>query len=365
MGLAREELGVAVVGSGRIGTHRARLAAQHPAVRFLALSDIDPARAEALGKTVDANLVSGDNEEIIARPEVNAVIVSTSEPAHVEPVLQAIELGKPVLVEKPIAMTLEDAARVISAADRKKVDLRVGYIMRYKRRYFMGKEQILEGRLGRILGGTGRVYNTRAQAFQILQRSAEATPVIDVLTYWVDMVCWFMEKNPPVEVVARGHGVVFKEAGYPRVDDASWALITFADGAVVSLGVCYALPEDYPTNGQSVRLEFLGTDGVLFFDEDHKENILYTKKGFPHAYVPGQEKKMVFLGSNSSGDWALGHMYGPIADETRAWLDHLSTGRTCHLATAEDARRTLEVTLAIEESARTGRAVELPLGEGY
>ncbi|MBT3350159.1 MAG: Gfo/Idh/MocA family oxidoreductase [Nitrospinaceae bacterium] len=361
----RKELGVAVIGAGRIGTHRSRLAVQHPAVRFLAISDLEPERAEALGNRVGAQVTSGSNEEVIAHPDVNAVIVSTSEFAHVEPILQALELGKPVLVEKPIAMSLEDADRVLSAMEKNKGDLRVGYIMRYKRQYFLGKEQIDEGRLGRLVGATGRVFNSRAQALEILKRSADATPVLDVLTYYVDMMCWFMKGNRPVEVICRGHGIVFKEAGYPKADDVSWAIITFEDGAVVSLGICYSLPAKYPTAGQSVRLEIIGTDGVLMFDEDHKENILYTEKGYPHAYVPGHSLPMVFLGSTSSGDWALDNMYGPIGDETRGWLDYLSTGRPCHLATAAEARQTLEVTIAMEKSAHTGEVVKLPLGEGY
>ena len=365
MVLTRKQIGVAVVGSGRIGTHRARLAAQHPGVRYLAVSDADVARARSLGERVGADLASASNEEVIARPEVDAVIVSTPEPAHVAPVLQAIGLGKPILVEKPIAMTLEDADRVISAAEAKGVEVRVGYIMRYKRQYFLGKQQILEGRLGQVIGGAGRVYNSRAQAFEILKRSADATPVVDVLTYYVDLACWFLEGSRPVEVVARGNGLVFKEAGYPKADDVHWALVTFDSGAVMSLGVCYALPSQYPTLGQSARLEIMGTEGVLFFDEDHKENILYSEKGYPHAYVPDHNLKMVFLGSTSSGDWSLDHMYGPIAEETRSWLDHLTTGRPCLLATAEDARQTLEVTLAMELSARTGAAIRLPLSEGH
>ncbi|MEK6709806.1 MAG: Gfo/Idh/MocA family oxidoreductase [Nitrospinota bacterium] len=365
MPLTRRQIWVAVVGSGRIGTHRARLAAQHPGVRYLAVSDADPERARRLGERVGADLASGSNEEVIGRPEVDAVIVSTSEFAHVAPVLHAVELGKPVLVEKPIAMSLEDADRILAAAGRRGVEVRVGYIMRYKRQYFLGKQQILEGRLGRVIGGTGRVYNSRAQAFEILKRSAAATPVIDVLTYYVDLACWFLEGSRPAEVVARGNGLVFKEAGYPNLDDMHWALVTFDNGVVMSLGICYTLPTQYPTLGQSARIEIMGTDGVLLFDEDHKENILYSEKGYPHAYIPDHNLKMVFLGSTSSGDWSLDHMYGPIAEETRSWLDHLTTGRPCFVATGEDARQTLEVTLAMELSARTGQIVRLPLGEGH
>ena len=116
-GIIGRELGIAFVGVGRMGSQRATIAATHPAVRFLAVSDIDPARARAVGEKVKADLCSGDNLEVISRPEVNAVVVSTPEHEHTRAVLQALELGKPVLVEKPIAHTLEDADRLIEAAD--------------------------------------------------------------------------------------------------------------------------------------------------------------------------------------------------------------------------------------------------------
>ena len=105
--MKNDYLGVAVVGAGRIGTLRAKLAAKHPSVRYVAISDADPARAKALADQSGANFHSGSNDEIIANPEVNAVIVSTPEGEHAAPVCKALELGKPVLVEKPIAMSLE------------------------------------------------------------------------------------------------------------------------------------------------------------------------------------------------------------------------------------------------------------------
>jgi len=357
-----KEIGVAVVGSGRMGSQRASLAAVHPAVRFLAVSDIDPSRANTLAAKVGAQFASGDNLEVISRPEVDAVIISTPESEHVLPVLQALELGKPVLVEKPIAMSLSDADRVIALACRREIELRVGYTRRFQRRYLLAKEQIVQGRLGKILGGTARVYNSRAQAFQILKRCPTATPVMDVLTYQVDMFGWFLAGNPPVEVVARGQKGVFKAAGYD-IDDVTWTIVTYADGAVVNLGVDYALPEKYPSLGQSIRLELLGTEGVILFDGDCKDQILYTTRGAPHGYVPDHRINMAFLGSSSSGDWALGEFWGPFTDETRTWLDHIATGRPCIHTTPQEARTTLEVTLAMEQAVRSGKAVSLPLNK--
>src|SRR5690606_9937844 len=111
------ELGIAVVGTGRIGSLRARLAAAHPSGKFRGVSDLDAERGRRVGKAAGANLASGSNDEVISHPDVNAVIVSTSEHEHLEPVMQALELGKPVLVEKPIALTLADADRIIAKSE--------------------------------------------------------------------------------------------------------------------------------------------------------------------------------------------------------------------------------------------------------
>jgi len=357
--MQHNELGIAVIGSGRIGTLRANMAAAHPAVRFVAVSDLDPSRARNLATKVGAQFSSGDNLEVISRPEVSAVIVSTSEHDHTLPILQALERGKPVLVEKPLAVRLEDADRILATAKESGAELRVGYSRRFQRHYLLAKEQVLQGRLGQVLGGNGRVCISRTSTFEILKRSPDATPVMDILTYYVDLMCWFLEGNPPVEVIARGHGILCRAAGY-RTNDITWAILTFADGAIANLGVFSVLPEKYPLCGQSHRMEILGTEGVMLFDEDHKEQFFYTDRGIPHGYVPGHRANMAFLSSTPPGDWALGDFWGPLASETRAWLDHLSMGRPCALATAEDARKTLMVTLAIEESTRSKQVVKFP-----
>ena len=357
-----KELGIAVIGAGRIGTLRARLAAKHPSVRFLAIADKDPARAAALAELAGAQLHTADNDAAIAHPEVTAVFVSTPEGEHAAPVRRALALGKPVLVEKPLALSLRDADAMIETVKETGGLLRVGYSRRFKECFLRAKEQMLHARLGKVVGGTARVYNSRAQAFAILKRDPHATPVLDVLTYYVDLMGWFLDGNPPVEVVARGQHGIFRDAGY-GAHDVTWAILTLADGAVINLGVSYALPARYPTLGQSDRVELLGTEGTMIIDDDHMDHLLFSERGIPHAYVPDHAVEMAFLGSNTAGDWAVGDFWGPLANETRAWLDRLATGRPSVHTTPEEARRNLETTIAIERAVATGETVRLPLSQ--
>jgi predicted dehydrogenase len=161
-------------------------------------------------------------------------------------------------------------------------------------------------------------------------------------------------------VGARGQYGIFKEAGY-GAQDVTWAILTFADGAVVNLGISYALPARYPTLGQSDRVELLGSEGTMIIDDDHLDHLLFSEKGIPHPYVPEHAVEMAFLGSNTAGDWAVGDFWGPLGNETRAWLDHLATGAPTIHTTPEQARINLETTIAIERATASGKAVHLPL----
>ena len=226
--IERKTLGLAVIGSGRIGGLRAQLAAGHPAVRFIATADQDPKKAEALAKKVGASVHSDDNDAIIAHPDVNAVIVSTSEGEHLAPILKALSLGKPVLVEKPIALSVADADQVIRTIEKSGVGVHVGYSRRYKERYLIAKEQLVQGRLGTLTGGAARVFNSRSQALAMLSRNAHATPVVDALTYYVDLMNWFHEGN------IRVHGIRPSDVdGAPTMPEALDFMLRFIDSDVL------------------------------------------------------------------------------------------------------------------------------------
>ena len=355
----RKRLGVGVIGAGRIGTHRAKLASQHPAVEYLAIADIDADQVNKLGKATAAQVITTDPYEVISDSRVNVVVVSTPEHAHADAVAAAIEAGKSVLVEKPLALTIEDGDRLANLAEERGVDLRIGYSMRFLQRYFVARDEIRRGQIGPVLGGVTRIYNSRTGMMHILRRSPHATPVMDIVTYLVDFVGWCLGDDiEPIEVQACGNGTVFRDAGFD-VDDVTLTQVKYSSGAVFSFDICYAMPGNFPTTGQSIRFEVFGRDGVVLIDDDHRDQIIYTERGYTNAYAPDQKMNLAFLGSRSSGEWADGRMFGRIADETREWLDHHSAGVPCHLTTVQEGRKTLQVTLAMEEASRTGQPIPL------
>jgi predicted dehydrogenase len=163
--MSSKELGLAVIGSGRIGSLRAILSSGHPAIKFLGVSDININNAKKLAQRCNANKYTDNNYELISDPNVTTVIVSTSEHDHYDAVMHALELGKPVLVEKPIALNIDEADKMIKKSKETNTLFRVGYAQRFKRRYLSGKDQLVEGRIGNILSISARACNTRAQGY--------------------------------------------------------------------------------------------------------------------------------------------------------------------------------------------------------
>lgn len=353
----KRSIGLAIIGAGKIGRHRARLAAQHAGVAHLAIVDLDGRAAQDLADEVGADRWSTDMAEIVSSVDVDAIIISTQERAHTEPLLTAMKTGKPTLVEKPITLTLDDADRVIEAANEHGVDLRVGYSMRYAQRYAVARDHVANDQIGAIIGGTARCYDTRAVGQAILRRSPTATPVMDILTYFIDLIGWCLPSATPVEVVARANGSILRSGG-AQVDDLTHALLTYDDGSVFDLSTSYSLPAGFPIHGMACRFELLGTTGVLLVDDDHGESVMFAEQGLDNAYVD-QRLQLAYLGSRTSGEWAGGSMFGRVADETRAWLDHLTVGSPCAITSAAEARVTLAVTLAIDQAVRSRRVVEI------
>ncbi len=359
MANAKPEIGIGIIGAGRVGALRAHLAATSPQVTFLAIADKDPARAAALAQQTEAAFHSGENRAVIEHPRVGALIVATPEGEHAEAVCMALALGKPVLVEKPLALSLDDADRILAAQARSGADLFVGYTQRLRRRFLSVKEHIEAGRLGEVMAARLCIYHSRADARQMRERSPGASPFTTSLTYVADLALWFFAPRRAVRVCALGGGGVFsEEAG--GLGDYGWAIVTLEDGAAVSLGCSWILPERWPAYVASIGMDIFGSEGAVAVDDGHKDVILVSGVSTP---APDPSLEVAFLGSAMPGDWALGDFVGPMREESRLFIERVTTGREVPLCGAEAGRAVLELTLAMERSARAGgEVVALPLG---
>jgi predicted dehydrogenase len=357
MKINHQEIGIGIVGCGRMGNLRTSISKTHGSVKYISLSDTIREKAEELGEKVNADRVCRTNQEVIDDKNTHAIIVSTSEPEHCNPVIKALENGKPVLVEKPIALNLNDAQKMVDAAKRNNTSLHVGYTMRFNRHFLIGKQQINENKVGNIISCVGRFYNTQRTGAEILKRSKHISFVNDALTYLVDLFGWYLGNKKPKEIIAKGHGTIYRKDGFD-VDEIAAAIITYDDGTIVNLAMGYALPKNYPSHGRLVRAEIIGESGVLLFDDDRKEHIGFSDEGMHHAYVDNHTE-MALLTSNASGNWALNKYWGPFADETRSWLDFISQGIDCPNTTGIEGLQNLRLTLAIEDSIKLDKKIRI------
>lgn len=357
----KPEIGIGLIGAGRMGSIRAHLASTNAVVNYLAIADIDKAKAEALAQQTEAAFFTDDNRAVIEHPDVDALIVSTPEGEHTDSICRALELGKPVLVEKPIALSLADADRILDARAKSGADFFIGYTQRMRRRFLSIKEHIDAGRLGEVMSARMTIYNSRAVGRQVYLRSPHASPITDALTYMADMALWFFAPRKPVRVYAQAGSEVFSE--HPEgLGDYGWAIVTFDDGAAVQLGSSWILPERWPAYVATIGMEIFGSDGSVAVDDAHKEVMMVTNEAIPSPYAPDSSVEVAFLGSQMPGDWALGDFYGPMREETRLFLEHVTTGRDVPLCDGETGRAVLELTLAMEISAKAGGLlIELPL----
>ena len=185
--------GVAVIGAGGIGTLRAHSCAQIPQVDYLAVCDIVPEKLDRLAESVRADVATEEYEVAIRDERVGAVIVSSDEEFHHGPAALAAELGKPVLIEKPFVLDLDEADDILKKADESGAEIFVGYTQRYRRRFLLAKQAAFAGQLGDIVMALGKIYVTRAVGEAVAKRSPNTTPSINTLTYMVDLILWYME----------------------------------------------------------------------------------------------------------------------------------------------------------------------------
>lgn len=357
----RDGVGVAVIGAGSIGTLRAQIAHRHPCVDFLAVCDVISDKAEALAGACGADAWSTDAAELIARPEVDAVIVASTEDAHFDPGMGSILARKPVLVEKPLTILPDEAEKLLAASDEYSVALYTGFTQRFRRRYLAIKEHVLRGHVGQVTSAKATIYLTEAVARSVISRAGTTTPSINTMTYLFDLLFWYLDGPLPNSAYAAGsRGSIHDEYAAP---DATWSVLTFDEGMVANLGVSWELPEFWPAYVASMDFELFGRDGTISVRDDHRDVLMASRVPVPAPYTPDVTMNVALLGSYMPGDWALGEHFGAMQEETHAFINSVGQRRRDPiLATGTEGLNVLMVSRAVDEAATTGEVVPITWG---
>jgi len=341
-----EPIGLGIIGTGWCGGIRAIAAANSPLVGSLHLAEINPERlAEVQGQT-GAVTATTDWELLVGDPDISALMISaTPESLHHPMAKAALEAGKHVLLEKPIALNLDEADELIEIAEGKGLKFSIGYSQRFNPKQALVKRSLSDGTLGDPVSVLVSRHITRSLGAKIGSRT-KLSPAAMEATHDIDFSLWCLEPRKPVRVYSQ---VAWGARQADGVPDTQIIVITMDDGVTVTISAGWSLPPGYP-NFSSTWIEFIGTEGALMLDASHKDIVLNTVKDgvrFPLSTMPGEY---------------VDHVYaGPMERETIHFLEAVVYDRPV-MVEPRLARQTMEVYIAADLSAETGEVVELPLG---
>ena len=340
-----------IIGCGKIAPLHAEALASLPRSRFVAVCDPVVERAQGFAERFGVPRVFADPAAMLASGEVEAVCVCTPHPSHAELVVAAAEAGVHVLCEKPIAVRLSEADRMIAAARR--TGVRFGVV--FQRRFWPASRRLRAaidaGKLGRLTLGesTSRLWRSQEYFASDPWRGKWATEGGGVLmnqaVHFVDLLQWFM--GPAVEVV--GRMATLRHGAYVDVEDTVVATVAFVDGALASILAATTFDPNF-----GFRVAVHGSSGATASVWEMPEG----RQGVNDVWtIPGEEELRAAWEREEADQpgFPLFHKL-QIAE----FLEAVIEGRD-PAVTGEEARKSLEIILAIYHSSRTGQPVRLPL----
>ena len=228
----KEGIEVAILGSGKMGENVLAHLRDSPLVRGITLFDKDPEKTAKLQQVQGVEIASS-LEEVLHNPGIRLVFVTASNNAHKELTVAALEAGKAVMCEKPMATTLRDVQAMVEAAERTKGFLQVGFELRYSHLYTRVKEWIDRGLLGRVINAQC-TYLTSAWGRHDAWRTASETSggmFGEKLSHYVDLVRWWVGDDVEEVHVTCAPNVI----PYYEVHDNYHCTYRFKNGAVSQL----------------------------------------------------------------------------------------------------------------------------------
>lgn len=248
---------IGIVGAGLRGRMYAQALGDLAGVEVVGFADSDPWAASALAA---GTAVVNSHDELLSRFDPDAVIVATPDFAHRDAAVATAVAGKHLLIEKPLATSLDDAYAIRDAVASGGGTCLVGFENRWNPHVRTAYRSIAAGVAGAHITSSATLSNTWSVPTEMLRWASQSSPAWFLMPHTVDLLIWFA-RSAPVSVVAvasRGHLAV---RGIDT-DDVVHALVTYADGTTSSLTSAWTLPDAGPAI-VDFRFEFIGTAGSL------------------------------------------------------------------------------------------------------
>ena len=321
---------IGIIGTGVMGAFHAQLLhGEVSGATVTAVADPDPERAGAAAAAVGAIALS-EPRELIAHPEVDAVLIASPDFLHAEQTLACIAAGKPTLCEKPLSYSVEEADRVLVAHRAAVGDgiplVHQGFMRRFDPGYVEQKRVVASGAHGRpvMVHSIGRGVASGPGA-------TDETVIFNSAIHDLDLVPWLLD-SPVTEVSWQAPETPSSTGGGLR--DPFLILLRTADGALSTVEVF--LNARY---GYDMRCEVVCETGAVSITEPHRVSVstgLTSRTGIPEDFRP-----------RFAEAYRL---------ELQEWVTALREGRAPTLASVEDGAAAIRVAAAAVASMRAGGA---------
>jgi UDP-N-acetylglucosamine 3-dehydrogenase len=324
-------LRIGLIGCGAFGESHLAAFAGIPYVDVVTVTDRSLDRAQDVAKRYGISHVARSFREM---PEIDAVSVVTTEDQHLEPVLSALNDGKHVFVEKPMATNVEDAQKMVDAAKKSGLFLMPGHLLRFDARYAIVKQKLETGSLGKVLSIYARRNRPKWQG-AIYKR----TPlVLETAIHDIDTILWYMKsKVKSVQAWETLHNGDAEPGCLSGV-------LHFETGSVALFQTSWALPDKTPFLDDCMQV--ITSSGVANIDVLHSGLSIWSASGVEVPDVSYEPR-------------ISGVARGALRDELEYFAVCCMQKRAPTLVTADDAVEAIKVSTAIVQAANEKREIHL------
>ena len=337
---------IGIVGCGRISQHHFDAIAKVEGLSVTAVCDVDEGRARAAGGAQGVPWFTSI-DRMLSGAEMDAVAVCTPSGLHPEHGIAAAQAGKHVISEKPMALSLESADKLVQACDAAKVQLFVVKQNRLNPPIRLLKRAVERGRFGRIFVANVTVRWQRPQEYYDAEPwrgtwAYDGGAIMNQASHYVDLLQWIV--GPVASVMAK----TATQARTLEAEDSGVAVLRFVSGA---LGVIEVNVLTYPRNFEG-SLTIMGETGTVKIGGTAVNRVEH----WSFADYDDDDK-LVDTGSintNPPTVYGFGHegYYRNVLAVLRGEAEAETDGRA--------GRKSLALILAIYESAKTGRDITIP-----
>lgn len=346
-------VGFGIVGCGMISGFHARALTEIRGAKLVACYDTFP---QAVEKYAAANGIKGYTkiDEMLADPDVDVVTICTPSGSHMEPAVAAAKAGKHVVVEKPLEITLKRCDAIIDACKKNHVKLATIMPSRFGAANQALKAAIDSGRFGTLTLGDTYVKWFRTQQYydaggwRGTWGMDGGGAYMNQAIHNVDLLYWLMGDVDEVSGITStlAHERI-------EVEDVGVATVRFKSGA---LGVLEASTAVYP--GLLKKIEIHGDQGSAIVEQDDILLWDFAKKSVKDDAIREKFGKHSSGAGGASDPASISH--AGHREQLKDFIKCIQTGKQ-HLVDGEEGRKSVEIILAIYQSAWTGKRVKLPL----